>query len=79
MKWGEIVRKYKIEWVLLEDVKVDKNFRIKGGKVLLHSTDKHEIYNRLLELRPKRFAVEFTGKIPDNLAVVLFLEGDQNL
>ena len=64
MKWGEIVRKYKREWVLLEDVRVDKNFRIKEGKVLLHSTDKHEIYNRLLELRLKDLQLNSQVKYP---------------
>jgi hypothetical protein len=71
MKWNEIIKKYRCEWVLLENIKLDRNFKIKEGNVLLHSTDKNEIYDKLLELRPKKFAIEYTGKIPDDLAVVL--------
>ena len=73
MKWIDIAEKYKDRWVLLEDIKVDKNFRIKEGKVLLHSSDKNEIYDKIVELKPKRFAIEYTGKVPDDLAVVLNL------
>ncbi len=73
MKWSDIAEKYKDEWVLLEDIKVDRNFRIKEGRVLSHATDKNEIYNKIIELRPKRFAIEYTGKIPEDLAVVLII------
>jgi 6-phosphogluconolactonase/glucosamine-6-phosphate isomerase/deaminase len=72
MKWHDIILKYKDEWVLLEVKKADKNLTIKEGKVLSHSKDKNEIYNRLLTLKPKSFAIEYTGKIPDDLSVVLF-------
>jgi 6-phosphogluconolactonase/glucosamine-6-phosphate isomerase/deaminase len=71
MKWHDITIKYKDEWVLLEVKKADKNLTIKEGKVLSHSKDKNEIYNRLLALKPKSFAIEYTGKIPDDLSVVL--------
>lgn len=71
MEWPNIIKKYKDEWVLLEVKKVDKNLRIKEGLVLSHGKDKNEIYNQLLRLRPKKFSIEFTGKIPDDLAVVL--------
>ena len=33
MKWEDIIKKYKEEWVLLEVIKVDKNLRIKEGNV----------------------------------------------
>ena len=72
MKWHDIILKYKDEWVLLEVKKADKNLTITEGKVLSHSKDKNEIYNRLLTLKPKSFAIEYTGKIPDDLSVVLF-------
>ncbi len=79
MKWTDIAEKYKDEWVLLENIKVDKDFRIKEGKVLSHSADKNEIYNKIVELRPKRFAVEYTGKVPEDLAVVLIIRSDEDL
>ena len=79
MKWIDIAEKYKDRWVLLEDIKVDKNFRIKEGKVLLHSSDKNEIYDKIVELKPKRFAIEYTGKVPDDLAVVLIIRPNEDL
>ena len=72
MEWHNIIKKYKDEWVLLEVKKVDKNLQIREGLVLSHGKDKNEIYNQLLQRRPKKFSIEYTGKIPDDLAVVLF-------
>ncbi len=71
MRWSEIVKKHKDEWVLLEVTNIDKNLKIREGRVLSHSKDKNEIYNKLLKLKPHKFAIEYTGKIPDDLAVVL--------
>lgn len=73
MKWEEIVERFKDEWVLLEVKKVDSEFNIKEGEVLAHSQDKNVIYEKVLELRPKNFSIEYTGKIPEDLAVVLLL------
>ncbi len=73
MKWEKIVKEFKNEWVLLEVEKVDPDFSVKEGKVLAHSQDKNEIYKKVLEFRPKSFSIEYTGKIPDDLAVVLLL------
>ena len=72
MEWHNIIKKYKDEWVLLDVKKVDKNLQIREGLVLWHGKDKNEIYNQLLQRRPKKFSIEYTGKIPDDLAVVLF-------
>ncbi len=74
MKWKEIVEKFKDEWVLIDVKEVDKNFNPKEGDVIAHSKDKEEIYRKLLELRPKKFSIEYTGKIPEDLAVVLYCE-----
>lgn len=74
MKWKEIVEKFKDEWVLIDVKEVDKNFNLKEGDVIAHSKNKEEIYKKLLELRPKKFSIEYTGKIPEDLAVVLYHE-----
>ncbi|MBI5181540.1 MAG: hypothetical protein HZA06_01355 [Nitrospirae bacterium] len=74
MKWEKILEQYKDEWVLI-DVKVtDDDFMVKEGDVIAHSKDKEEIYKKLLEIRPKNFSIEYTGKIPEDLAVVLYYE-----
>lgn len=72
MKWEDIVKEFRDEWVLIEVKKVDNQFNIQEGKVLAHSKDKDEIYQKLLKIRPKSFSIEYTGEIPEDLAVVLY-------
>ena len=74
MKWKKIVEQYKDEWVLIDVKEVDNTFKIIEGDVIAHSKDKEEIYKKLLELKPKNFSIEYTGKIPEDLAVVLSYE-----
>ena len=76
MKWRQIANKFKDEWVLIDAKKVDKNLKLKEGDVLAHSKDKSEIYGKLLELKAKNLYIEYTGKIPEDLAVVLYHETD---
>ena len=71
MKKKELLEKSKDEWILVECKQVDKNFEIVEGEILYHSKDKDEVYKNLLELKPKDCAIEYTGKIPENLAVML--------
>lgn len=72
MRWEEIVKKFKDEWVLIEVKEVDENYNLKEGDVIAHSNDKSEIYEQLLKLRDKNLYIEYTGKIPEDLAVVLY-------
>ncbi len=71
MKWEKIIKEFKDEWVLISVKEVDENFNLKDGDVIAHSGNKEEIYKILLEIRPKNFSIEYTGKIPEDLAVVL--------
>lgn len=74
MKWKEIVKSFKDEWVLIDVKEVNEDFNLKEGDVIAHAKDKEQIYRKLLELRPKNFSIEYTGKIPEDLAVVLRYE-----
>lgn len=67
----EMLKKYKNEWILIECKQVDENFEVVEGEILYHSKDKDELYKKLLELKPKNCAIEYTGKIPEDLAVML--------
>lgn len=71
MKKEEIFKKYRDEWVLIKCKLVDESFEVVEGEILHHSKDKDEIYRKLLELRPKDYAIEYTGKVPEDLAVML--------
>jgi hypothetical protein len=41
------------------------------GKVRSHSKDRDEVYREAVKLRPKRFAMLYTGTIPEDTAIVL--------
>jgi hypothetical protein len=73
MKWKDIKNKFKNQWVLIEVEKVDENFNPLEGEVLAHSKDKDEIYQKLLIIKPKEFSIEFTGEVPEDLAVVMVI------
>ena len=67
----EIEARFNSEWVLLEDVQVNEAGEIASGTVLYHSKDRDQVDRKLLELRPRRFATLYTGKMPANTAIVL--------
>jgi len=68
---AEIEDQFKSEWILVEDPQTYASLRVKSGKLRWHSTDRDEVYLKAIELRPKRFAVFFTGKMPRDTAVAL--------
>jgi hypothetical protein len=71
MKWEDIKTTFKDQWVLIEVQKVDERFNIIEGEVLTHSKDKDEVYQKLLQIRPKEFSIEYTGEVPEDLAIVM--------
>ena len=68
---AEIESRYDSEWVLVEDPRTNEALEVQSGNVLFHSKDRDEVYRRAVELRPKRFAVLYTGRIDKDAAVVL--------
>jgi hypothetical protein len=67
----EIKTRYPDEWVLLDAPQTDEKLRVLGGIVLHHSKDRDEVDRKMLELRPKRFAVFYTGSFPEDTEFVL--------
>jgi hypothetical protein len=59
------------EWVLVEDPQVNQSLEVQSGKVLFHSKDRDEVYRKALALRPPRFALLYTGTMPEDTAIVL--------
>ena len=74
MRLSEIRKKYRDQWVLIEFSKLDKDLRVKDGKVLAHAANKEDIYKALLHTRGKNVAVEYCGKMPEDLAVMFCLD-----
>ncbi|HEY3392305.1 MAG TPA: hypothetical protein VGK58_06345 [Lacipirellulaceae bacterium] len=52
----EIEARYRSEWILLEDPEAGEDLKVKSGKVLWHSPDRDEVYQKAVELRPTRVA-----------------------
>jgi len=63
--------KYRNEWVLVENPKVDKDLEIISGCVVWHSKDRDEVYDKALELRPKHPAILYTGKMPKDMVIII--------
>jgi hypothetical protein len=68
---SEIETQFPSEWILLVVPETDESLAVLGGTVRWHSTDRDAVYRKAVELRPQRFAVVYTGEIPEDAAVVL--------
>ena len=68
---AEIEARFDSEWVLIEDPETDETLAVRRGTVRWHSKDRDEVYRKAVALRPRRFAILYTGKIPEGSAVVL--------
>lgn len=68
---AQMQTQYDSEWVLIEDPQTDEGLQVKSGRVAWHSKDRDEVYRKATETRPKRFAILYTGKMPEGTAIVL--------
>jgi hypothetical protein len=68
---AEIGERFESEWVLVEEPETDEALNVQRGRVRWHSKDRDEVYRKAVELRPCRFAILYTGRIPEDSAVVL--------
>jgi len=71
MTIADIERQFLDEWVLVADPVTDSALEVQAGRVVWHSGDREEVYRKAIELRPARFAVVFTGDMPEGTAIVL--------
>jgi hypothetical protein len=71
LSMAEIEAKFDSEWVLIEDPRTDEALEVRSGTVRWHGRDRDEVYRRAVEIRPKRFAIVYTGKMPQDTAIVL--------
>ncbi len=68
---AQIEAQFEAEWVLIDDPHTDEALGVQSGTVRWHSKDRDEVYRKAVELRPRRFAVLYTGKMPKDTAIVL--------
>ena len=68
---AEIEARYDGEWIVIADPEVDDHLEVLRGRVVAHGTDRDEVYQRAIDLRLKEAAFLYTGRIPDDVAVIL--------
>ena len=68
---AQIEAQFDSEWILIGDPQTNEALEVQSGKVLWHSKDREEVYRKAVELRPRRSAMLYTGKMPKDTAVVL--------
>jgi hypothetical protein len=68
---SEIEEQFDSEWVLVGDPETDDELNVKQGMVLCHSKNRDEVYRKAREIHPNHSAILYTGKLPDDVAVVL--------
>ena len=65
---AEIQSQFDSEWVLVGDPHTDESLQVQSGNVFYQSKDRDEVYRKAIELRPKRFAMLYTGTLPKDTA-----------
>ena len=65
-------RRYPKEWLLLTNVVADELTRPIKGRLVAHSKNRDDIYDRLARVRAGSVSIEYTGKIPKDLVVVFW-------
>lgn len=67
----QIEREFDSEWILVGDPELTDSLEVTRGHVLCHSRNRDDVYRKARELRPKRSAFLYTGKLPPGTAIVL--------
>ena len=67
----QIRTRYPDQRVLIEYAELDEELRVGHGSVLQHSPDRDKVYQPLLVSTEATLAVEYTGEIPHDLAILL--------
>ena len=68
---AQIEAQFASEWVLVESPQTNNSLEVQSGKVRWHSKDREEVYRQAVVLRPKRFAILYTRKMPEDTAIIL--------
>ncbi|PSF37271.1 hypothetical protein C7H19_11175 [Aphanothece hegewaldii CCALA 016] len=69
---SEMRKRYPQEWLLIADTESDDDFNIIKGELLAHSSNREEIDQALLNYSDvKSLAIEYTGPISEDYAVIL--------
>ena len=68
---ADIHRQFDSEWVLVIDPELDESLEVLRGEVACHSKDRDEVYRKARELAPTHSAILYTGRLPENVEIVI--------
>jgi hypothetical protein len=71
MKWEDMKRQFKDEWVLIENPETTEANVVTRGKVIWHGKDREELWRTASKLHLNYIAVLYTGRIPKDTAIIL--------
>ena len=74
MTLAEIKTQFPDEWVLILVTQLGEDYETIAGEILYHHPDKKKVYQQMGEIDrdpDTTLTVEYTGEIPDDLAVML--------
>lgn len=64
-------RQYNNEWLLIEVEEFDEDYKPIKGKVIAHSPVEDEILKALAACENENVALEYVGKIPEDVGILL--------
>ncbi len=70
MSINKILEMYREEWILLLNPEISPATKVEGGEVVFHSKNRTEVHRRLSDFEGNK-AIIFTGKIPEDVGVLL--------
>lgn len=69
---SEIRERFDSEWLLIKDPQTDDMLKVLSGDVIAHSPNRDEVYREANKLKKGgRFAILYTGRVPDDVAIIL--------
>lgn len=68
---AEMNKEFASEWILIADPETDESHSVQAGRVVLHSKNRDDVYREAAKRRLERFAILYTGSLPDDAAIVL--------
>jgi len=71
MTISEIKKRFDKKWVLIENPTRSKDDKLKSGTVLGSSKDRHRVYKKIGQFKPRHFAIVYIGERPKDVVYML--------
>ena len=71
MTFQEMKQQYDGQWLLIAYTEIDEQMQVQKGEVLSHSHNREEVYQALESVKNIPVAIEYVGKLPENVDYIL--------